>query len=56
MELLVVRDWLAKGCARGRRMAWAGVVLLRLVSAICAEISEEWETNNYRYMSTIKEL
>ena len=30
--------------------------LLRLVSAICAEISDEWETNNYRYMSTIKEL
>ena len=30
--------------------------LLRLVSAICVEISDEWETNNYRYMSTIKEL
>jgi len=30
--------------------------LLRLVSAICAEISDEWETSNYRYMSTIKEL
>ncbi len=30
--------------------------LLRLVSAICVEISDDWETNNYRYMSTIKEL
>lgn len=30
--------------------------LLRLVSAICVEISDEWETNNYRYMSAIKEL
>ena len=30
--------------------------LLRLVSAICAEISDDWETNSYRYMSTIKEL
>ena len=30
--------------------------LLRLVSAICVEISDEWEMNNYRYMSTIKEL
>jgi len=30
--------------------------LLRLVSAICAEISDEWESSNYRYMSTIKEL
>lgn len=30
--------------------------LLRLVSAICAEISDDWETSSYRYMSTIKEL
>ena len=30
--------------------------LLRLVSAICAEISDDWETNNFRYMSTINEL
>ena len=30
--------------------------LLRLVSAICAEISDDWETSDYRYMSTIKEL
>lgn len=30
--------------------------LLRLVTAICVEISDEWETANYRYMSTIKEL
>ena len=30
--------------------------LLRLVSAICAEISDDWETANYRYMSTINEL
>ena len=30
--------------------------LLRLVTAICAEISDDWETNSYRYMSTIKEL
>ena len=29
---------------------------LRLVSAICAEISNDWETSSYRYMSTIKEL
>ncbi len=27
-----------------------------LSAAICAEISDDWETNNYRYMSTIKEL
>ena len=30
--------------------------LLRLVTAICAEISDDWETSDYRYMSTIKEL
>ena len=30
--------------------------LLRLVSAICAEISDDWESSNYKYMSTIKEL
>ena len=30
--------------------------LLRLVSAICAEISDEWETANYRYLSAINEL
>lgn len=30
--------------------------LLRLVTAICVEISDEWETANYRYMTTIKEL
>lgn len=30
--------------------------LMRLVSAICAEISDEWEANSYRYMSTIREL
>ena len=31
--------------------------LLRLVSAICAEISDEWEASDCRYMSTIiKEL
>lgn len=30
--------------------------LLRLVSAICAEISDDWESSSYRYMSTIKEL
>ena len=30
--------------------------LLRLVSAICAEISDDWGTSNYRYMSTINEL
>ncbi len=27
-----------------------------LVGAICVEISDEWETNSYRYMSAIKEL
>ena len=30
--------------------------LLRLVSAICVEISDDWETSSYRYMSTIKAL
>lgn len=30
--------------------------LLRLVSAICVEISDDWETSDYRYMSTIKDL
>ena len=30
--------------------------LMRLVSALCAEISDEWETSNYRYMPAIKEL
>ena len=30
--------------------------LLRLVSAICAEISDDWETSDYRYMATIKDL
>ena len=30
--------------------------LLRLVTAICVEISDEWETANYRYMTTIKGL
>lgn len=30
--------------------------LLRLVSAICVEISDDWETGEYRYMTTIKEL
>ena len=30
--------------------------LLRLISAICAEISDEWETANYRYLSAINEL
>lgn len=29
---------------------------LRLISAICTEISDDWETTNYRYMSTINEL
>lgn len=30
--------------------------LLRLVSAICVEISDDWETSDYRYMATIKDL
>ncbi len=30
--------------------------LKRLVSAICLEISDEWEASEYRYMSTIKDL
>ena len=30
--------------------------LMRLVSTLCAEISDEWETSNYRYMPSIKEL
>ena len=30
--------------------------LLRLVSATCAEISDDWETSDYRYMTTIKDL
>ena len=28
----------------------------RLVSAICIEISDEWEASEYRYMSNIKDL
>ena len=30
--------------------------LMRLVSAICAEVSDEWECSNYKYMSTISRL
>lgn len=30
--------------------------LLRLVSAICAEISDEWESANYKYMSIVNKL
>ena len=30
--------------------------LMRLVSAICVEISDDWETGNFKYMCTIKEL
>lgn len=30
--------------------------LIRLVSAICVEISDDWETDNYRYMTTIQGL
>jgi len=30
--------------------------LMRLVSAICVEISDDWETDNYKYMCAIKEL
>lgn len=30
--------------------------LLRLVSAICAEISDEWETSSYKYMPAIDKL
>lgn len=30
--------------------------LLRLVSAICVEISDDWEAGNYKYMCAIKEL
>lgn len=30
--------------------------LLRLVSAICVEISDDWELGNYKYMYAIKEL
>lgn len=30
--------------------------LMRLVSAICIEISDDWESGSYKYMSTINEL
>ena len=30
--------------------------LMRLVSAICVEISDDWETGHYKYMCAIKEL
>lgn len=30
--------------------------LMRLVSAICVEISDDWETGNFKYMCTVKEL
>ena len=30
--------------------------LMRLVSAICAEMSDEWESSNYKYMSTVSKL
>ena len=30
--------------------------LMRLVSAICIEISDDWETGNFKYMCTVKEL
>jgi transposase-like protein len=30
--------------------------LMRLVSAICGEMSNEWESSNYRYMSTVNKL
>lgn len=30
--------------------------LMRLVSAICVEISDEWETNDYHYMTAIQKL
>lgn len=30
--------------------------LLRLVSALCAEISDDWESGNYRYLNAIKDL
>ena len=30
--------------------------LLRLVSAICVEISDDWEAGSYKYMYAIKEL
>ena len=30
--------------------------LTRLVSAICAEISDDWESGNYKYMYAITEL
>jgi len=30
--------------------------LLRLVSAICVEISDDWESGNYKYMYAIKDL
>ena len=30
--------------------------LMRLVSAICAEMSDEWESSNYKYMSAVNKL
>ena len=30
--------------------------LMRLVSAICIEISDDWETGNFKYMCSVKEL
>ena len=33
-----------------------GESLMRLVSAICIEISDDWESGSYKYMSTINEL
>jgi transposase-like protein len=30
--------------------------LMRLVSAICAEMSDEWECSNYKYMSAVNKL
>ena len=30
--------------------------LIRLVSAICVEISDDWESGSYKYMSSINEL